>query len=127
MRHATIEDALELAELENVIFPENCFNEVTLAKEIEAGICWVHQPGSCILGYLLARKDGNLLDVLRLGVHPEHQNTGIGTALLEESIREAESSMLTVKKVNLVAMRLYHRYGFRIVGELQEGGWVMKR
>ena len=133
MRRATAEDALEIAELENLIFPDNSFNETTLAMEIEAGICWVYQTGGHIQGYLLAKYDGKLLDILRLGVHPKYQDRGVGTRLLEASLRETGSLMLTVKKDNQKAMKLYHRYGFRIVGELAgeygdgPDGWVMKR
>jgi ribosomal protein S18 acetylase RimI-like enzyme len=36
--------------------------------------------------------------------------------------------MLTVRKDNHGAVRLYNQYGFEIVGHLQgDSGWVMKR
>lgn len=130
MRKATIEDASTIAELEILLFPSNCMNERTISNEIAAGECWLvldHQKEN-VWGYCLVRRDGELLDILRLGVVPEHQGQGIATLLLEKAIEAGQPTMLTVKKDNRRALKLYLRHGFRIVGQLaSDNGWVMRR
>lgn len=127
-RKATLEDAVALAELEAVCFPENNFNETTLANELVAGEGWLYFVDGQLVGYLLARHDADLTDITRVGVHPLHRNRGVGTALLEEALANSTAVMLTVRKDNTNALRLYIDHGFRIVGYLAEGtGWVLRR
>jgi [ribosomal protein S18]-alanine N-acetyltransferase len=129
MRRAIKNDTIKLAELETLLFPDNSMNETTLANELELGECWLYTTPNDeeICGYVLVRRDGELLDILRLGVHPKRQRTGIGTALLEQ-VLSSQPTMLTVKKANSPALKLYLRHGFRVVGVLaNEGGWIMKR
>ena len=77
-------------------------------------------------GYILFRRDGDLLDVLRLGVHPDHAHQGLGRSLLERALSVTDRAVLTVKKDNIRALRLYTHAGFEIVGHLQSAhAWVM--
>ncbi len=57
-----------------------------------------------------------------LAVHPDHRRQGIGARMLEVGVREGIAhgvtlSHLEVRKSNLSAQALYHRFGFEIVGE----------
>ena len=116
MRRVARNDADELAELEALLFPDNNFNETTLASEIDLGFGWVLTNGGAIVAYALVRDDGQLLDLTRLGVHPVYQSSGLGTILLEEVVRMNRQTMLTVRAENRGALRLYFRHGFEIVG-----------
>jgi len=130
MRKATLEDAAPISLLELKLFPENCMNETTLANEIEdpTTTCWVQYEGDELAGYILIRKDGGLLDILRLGVHPNFQKIGIGRRLLDAVLQANDPTILTVQKDNEVAFKFYYRHGFRIVGHLSsDAGWIMKR
>lgn len=127
MRHVTTNDADELAVLETLLFPENCFNETTLANEISIGGGWVVEQNGQLVAYALTRQDDYVVDVIRLGVHPDYQNLGFGTELLRQAMGLGRTVMLSVKADNQGALRLYHRLGFELVGRLRDGaGWVMR-
>lgn len=130
MRRATIDDTTALAALENRLFPENGMNEKTLQNELEIGECWLikSEKSENILGYCLVRRDGKLLDILRLGVVEEKRGRGMGAQLLEHVLKQGKITMLTVKRDNGVALKLYFKHGFKIVGYLaSDNGWIMRR
>lgn len=79
-----------------------------------------------LVGYLIAARDHDLLDILRLGVHPDYRRLWIGSELLGAA--GTGSMMLTVRKSNTVAIRFYAKHGFHIVGHLRDvGAWLMLR
>ncbi len=127
MRAVTTADAEEIAELEMKLFPANCFNDHTIAKEIEAGKGWCVVEEGEIVAYVLCRGNDYLLDIMRLGVMQKHQGKKLGVELLLRCILEAEHVMLTVHEQNERALRLYRRNGFEVVGRLADGNWVMGR
>jgi ribosomal protein S18 acetylase RimI-like enzyme len=122
-------DAYAISELEMMLFPDNCMNEYTLDREIQAGTGFVIYDGQKLIGYMLVRCDpeDEVLDLLRLGIHTDYQRRGLGKRLLNElDQKDLKDFMLTVKKSNIVALRLYSSRGFQIVGEL-ESSWIMRR
>lgn len=123
MRLAHTSDAERLAELEILIFPENAFNEQTLKGLIQAGRSLV--LGDPIVAYALCVESDGLIDLLRLGVHPDHQHQGYGSRFLRELLHVPTNLVLTVRKDNLRAVRLYRHFGLQVVGEL-ENSWVMR-
>lgn len=125
MRSVTVHDADELAELEMKLFPDNCLNEFTLAREIALGSGWCFIEAGDIVAYMLCRGDSYLIDIMRLGVLPAYQGRGLGTQLLRCGINQAQHAMLTVLEGNERALRLYRRHGFEVVGRLNGYGWVM--
>lgn len=125
MRPVTVDDADELATLEAELFPDNCLNEYTLAREISLGSGWCCTEAGGIVAYVLCRGNSYLVDIMRLGVLPAYQGRGLGTRLLRYAIEQAEHTMLTVLEENERALRLYRRHGFEIVGRLNGRGWVM--
>lgn len=126
MRIVTLADADELAELDMLLFPAYCLNEQSIRIEIAVGTGWVIREREKIVAYALVRKDGPLLDITRLGVHPHYQRRGFGSQLLARVKHGGCRVMLTVLRENRDALRLYLRKGFRIVGDLTSGGWVME-
>jgi ribosomal protein S18 acetylase RimI-like enzyme len=112
----------ELEDIENELF-DNSFNATTLERELRSGArLWV--TGTiCVEGYMLVRYDG-LADILRLGVRPQYQDHGIGSSLLQVAIDTFPRLMLSVKKSNVGAIKLYKRHGFSIEGDLGES-WLM--
>lgn len=130
MRLADPNDAERLEYLEHRLFPDNNLTAFSLTQEMKLGKCWVVERQKKIVGFLIARIVGSLIDILRVGVLPEHQGHGLGTKLVERALEETPEAMLTVRKDNVRALRLYQRLGFRIVGEVTSGvqpGWVMRR
>ena len=120
---ATPEHADQIAMLEVELF-DNAMPPAMLAREIEFG--WGLVIGNPVEAYALVRANGNLLDLTRLGVTAASRQKGYGKALLEEVLRLGMPVCLTVLKSNAVALRLYKKYGFKIVGHLPaDNAWLM--
>jgi ribosomal-protein-alanine N-acetyltransferase len=128
MRCVTQNDADVIAELEMQVFPENCFNETTIAGEIQRGFGWVIELAGDVVAYALVRDDGYILDLTRLGVRADCRGMGLGSMLLDKLLTRRRDVMLTVRPTNETALRLYRKRGFQIVGRFRdESGWVMLR
>ena len=113
----------ELEDIENELF-DNSFNATTLEREVRSGArLWVAGL-ICVEGYMLVRMQDGIADVLRLGVCPQYQGNGIGSALLKSAVETFPRLMLSVKKSNLGAIKLYKHHGFSITGDLGES-WTM--
>lgn len=64
------------------------------------------------------RVDSVSIRINNFGVHPNHQNQGIGSQLMEKLIEAAQKLLepktpLTLRQTNLGAIRFYERYGFQ--------------
>jgi len=119
------EDVAAVACLESVLFPHNAMSEQLLEREAEAGFAWV--IGSPPYAYALARDDGLLIDITRLGVAPLRHGQGCGSLLLDKILNLGRETILTVEKCNRRALRLYLRHGFFITGTLvTSDAWVMR-
>lgn len=99
-------------------------NSGTLSRELRLpGINLV--VGEPIKGYILCRDVGHIFDVTRLGVVSFAQGFGLGRQLLQAVLALAHTEvMLTVRKDNARALRLYHGMGFQIVGHIEQA-WFM--
>jgi ribosomal protein S18 acetylase RimI-like enzyme len=124
MRRALPEDVEELERLEATLFPDNCMNARTLAIELKHGVCILERNDEGIGAYLLARIDGDLVDIMRVGVLEHYRRAGIASRMLTMALKLAPKAMLMVRKDNMGAIRLYHSFGFQITGEFEES-WVM--
>lgn len=125
MREATPDDAELLEELENEIF-EDGLNALSLRGEVERGRAWIEEVDGEAAGYLLARIDDDLIDIIRLGVRLTYRGRGVASRLLHCALVQVPRAVLTVKKDNESAIALYSKFDFRIVGETS-GRWVMLR
>lgn len=127
LRQAAAEDVPQLLQLEGLLF-DNSMSEPMLVKELEIGTGFVYHVDGVVHGYALVRQDGNKLDLTRLGVAPEWQGGGIGRALVERVLCLGKAVVLTVKKKNYRAIKLYRHYDFEIIGQLNEhAAWAMRR
>jgi ribosomal protein S18 acetylase RimI-like enzyme len=73
---------------------------------------WVAEEGGRVIGFLGLWTDF----VSHLWVDPDHQNLGVGTALLERAKERRPSGLqLQVFQQNVGARRLYERHGFKLV------------
>lgn len=127
MQSVTKSDAAAIAELEMELFPDNSFNERTIAREIAAGGGLVVYDEQQLVAYLLARWDWEIMDIIRVGVRPSHQGQGIGKRLIVTTISNSSlDTILCVHKDNTHARHLYQSLGFEIIGQLNFS-WVMRR
>jgi ribosomal-protein-alanine N-acetyltransferase len=75
-----------------------------------------------MVGFFLARSILENLELLKIGVHPEYQNAGIGARLLNAACAEGVRRgclrcFLEVRKSNESAIRFYRNRNFKIAGE----------
>ena len=126
MRHATENDVDDLVELEQILFEENWLSDVSVQRELNAPSMNLIE-GDPAIGYVLSRWTPSVIDITRLGVLPEAQGNGVGRRLLDAVVLAADRPvMLTVKKKNHRALRLYRSRAFKVVGQIQDA-WVMIR
>jgi ribosomal protein S18 acetylase RimI-like enzyme len=65
---------------------------------------------------------------MRLGVREKFRRQGVASMLLRRAISNAPEAMLTVRKGNDPAIRLYRKHDFVIAGTMpQDYAWVMRR
>lgn len=73
-----------------------------------AGVIWLH-------------REANRIHIVDLAIVPDLRGGGIASQVLTGVLREAMASnapvTLTVERVNVDALRLYLRFGFRIIEE----------
>lgn len=126
IRRATTEDIERLCELEMLLFPENSLSIAQFERELAIGEVYV--LGEPVHAYALVGWSGEILDLLRLGVHPEVQGRGVGGTLLRFVLSLNDTVILTVKKNNHHALRLYKKHGFEVVGHFSEAeAWELCR
>lgn len=127
IRAAHALDVPELLALEEKLFP-NAMSEKMLQHELARGWGWVMlSEGGVVIGYILVRRDEDLLDITRLGVAPGFRRQGTGQQLLRKVLAEGQDIVLTVQKSNTPAIHLYRSNGFAVVGHLiAAGAWVMR-
>jgi [ribosomal protein S18]-alanine N-acetyltransferase len=82
---------------------------------------WVGEEESSVVGFLVARRVVNEIEVLNFAVSPEARGRGIGAMLLREILTwgtefGAVQAILEVRASNSAALRFYERHNFRIVG-----------
>lgn len=70
-----------------------------------------------VVGYAVCGRSGNRGYVQRLAVHPDHQNQGLGTALLTDGLAwmtrwGARDASVNTQLGNEQSLRLYRRMGF---------------
>ena len=124
-------DVPQVAELERQLFGPSAWTEAMLAGELHAPGRWYlaaveRPPGDAdtdagtVVGYAGLWFDGDVSQVMTIGVAHAVQRQGLGTALLTalvERSRElgASAVLLEVAVDNAPAMALYERFGFEVL------------
>ena len=146
-------DVPRVAEIERVLFGPSAWTEAMLAGELHAPGRWylaavekgtVNGPGGegddgTVVGYAGLWFDGDVTQVMTIGVAPVAQRAGVGTALLTaliERSRElgASAVLLEVRVDNAPAIALYERFGFEVLARRRRyyqpedvDAWTMRR
>lgn len=117
----------EVVKLENTLFPDNNLNETTIATLLSNDHSLIATADNLPVGYLVGYvATWDLLDVIRLGVVQDFRGRGIAKALLSKAMESGSNrrTMLSVRKDNQIAIRLYKSCGFEIVGTYYTS-WLM--
>lgn len=119
IRQAGPDDALRLAQMEQICFPEDPWPQNVLLSLASRFL--LAQGGEAAVGYALLTKvlDEGSLD--NLAVLPEYRGRGVGKALMDAVLADARQSglrflTLEVRESNAAAISLYRQVGFSPVG-----------
>ncbi len=78
---------------------------------------WVATVGEKLVGFVIARRMADEMEILNLGVEPAHRRCGVASRLLEAALesgraRGAKRAFLEVRESNAGAIAFYQRRGF---------------
>ncbi|MCU1431720.1 MAG: rimI [Actinotalea sp.] len=128
------QDVPRLVALERLLFGPSAWSEHMLREELEAPGRWyvgidgdevvrddaLLSAASRCVGYAGLWFDGDVAQVMTIGVAPSAQRRGLGTVLLETLVDRsrvlgATAVLLEVRVDNDAALALYRRSGFSVV------------
>jgi ribosomal-protein-alanine N-acetyltransferase len=99
------------------------WSETSFANEVHKlrSLPRVALVNDTIVGYICSEHVGDECHILNLAVHPDFRTRGIANTLVEHIVGELKSKecrflYLEVRTSNDIAKKLYHDFGFRIVG-----------
>jgi len=105
-------DVPALAALEESLFGADAWSAASVGADVEAGRVLVAQDaGGPVVGFVVTLPAGDAVDLLRIGVHPEHRRRGTAHALLEAAGDERRM-LLEVSDHNEAALAFYAAEGF---------------
>ena len=115
IRPATPEDVDTVSELEEQLFGADAWSAASVAEELTGPrrhAVVADAPG--VVGYAVASRNDDVVDLQRIGVAPAHRRHGVATLLLDEvrSTAEASRMLLEVSAANTGALAFYAREGF---------------
>ena len=77
---------------------------------------WVYEKNDQLIGVCSLKKDwGRLVELSSLGVDPRYSGQGIGTKMVEASLKEALSTDCDTLFVLTYAVSMFKRLGFRTI------------
>lgn len=132
VRPMTEQDLDEVVEIENTAFSQPWTKQGFLdTLRNKDTLYLVAEENGEILGYLGLWQYFEEADITNVAVKSTARRKGVGTALLEEIIKQAEVRGITVltlevRKSNEAAIRLYEKQGFQSVG-IRPGFYDMPR
>ncbi len=121
--HSTVRGETPLSTVTGVPSPPALRGEMSRSdREGSEQFAGVPVTMGTLLGYFVCWTLPNQLHLANFAVHPQQQRRGFGGLLLQALFRlaqrlEVETIELEVRESNLAAQRLYHRHGFKAVGE----------
>jgi len=118
LRPATLDDAPEIAAVDQVLFAVDAWSLPTVVSEIsgQGRFAVVAVSDSELLGYAVTMRADEVVDLQRIGVLPSQQRKGIGSRLLAAAIDQARAMggdrmLLEVSSTNQVARAFYAAEG----------------
>ncbi|MFX1259161.1 MAG: ribosomal protein S18-alanine N-acetyltransferase [Promethearchaeota archaeon] len=122
-------DLNEIFNLEQAVFKEDAFSKELMKKLISKNIFFLkiekHGIKKIVTGFVIVVKDReDRANIINLVIHPNYQNKGYGSLLLKETIKRIKELnkvnriVLNVKVNNTSAIKLYKKFGFQIVQQI---------
>jgi ribosomal-protein-alanine acetyltransferase len=117
LRPAGAGDVAAVVELERLLFGPDAWNEAQVCEELtgERRQAWV--VGDPVAGYAVTLAAGDVVDLQRIAVHPDHQRQGLARLLLDAAVAAATAArvdrmLLEVSAANGAALAFYAAAGF---------------
>jgi ribosomal-protein-alanine N-acetyltransferase len=121
VRSFRYEDLDQVREVEEASFPDPYSKLLFRLLKLEVGDRFIVAEKDGILGYAISEASGNWGHIISMAVSPDYRRTGIGEALLQETIKRLGSKIeeisLEVRVGNEAAIRLYEKFSFKRTGE----------
>ena len=119
VRAATPEDAAGIAALEALCFGKDAWTPPLVVSELtgaDRGSLVATEDGG-LVGYAMTLASGDVVDLLRIAVHPERRRQGVARTLLQAVLAQAsrtpaERVLLEVRVGNDAARAFYAAAGF---------------
>ncbi|MEZ8220121.1 [SSU ribosomal protein S18P]-alanine acetyltransferase [Candidatus Fervidibacteria bacterium JGI MDM2 JNZ-1-D12] len=123
IRPMTYSDLDDVVRLEKMCFGLGAWSRGSFASELKRGqksYFVVARINGVLVGFAGWRQEGDEAHVANIAVHPKMRGRKIGELLLrtilEEAVRRGlNTSLLEVRKSNLIAQNLYRKYGYKVV------------
>jgi [ribosomal protein S18]-alanine N-acetyltransferase len=122
IRPATAEDVAAVLELDRRLFGPDAWSEQSVREELTgARRSAVVACDPAVQGYAVTASAGDVVDVQRVAVRPQHRRRGLAHQLLAAALEhsEADRALLEVAGVNAPALAFYAKEGFREVHRRQ--------
>ena len=117
LREAEVGDVAAVVDLERLLFGADAWNEAQVRDELtgERRRAWV--VGDPVVGYAVTLAAGDVVDLNRIAVHPDHQRQGVARRLLDAAVGAARTAradrvLLEVSAANTAALAFYAAAGF---------------
>ena len=119
LRPATPHDAAAVTELERVCFEADAWSFPMVVSELTGRerMAVVAVEVGAVVGYAITMASGDVVDLLRIAVHPGCRRRGTARALLRAVLDAAETTeaqrmLLEVRVANAAARSFYESAGF---------------
>lgn len=123
IRPATPDDAEEIGALEVELFGTGAWATASVSATLASPRAWGRvdlDDAGRLAAYVVTSTAGEVTDLLRIGVRPDHQQAGLGGLLLTAALDAAREHgahrvLLEVGALNDAALALYHGHGFAVI------------
>lgn len=117
IRTATTSDIAGLCALEIELFGSIAWSRTQVTDEVQRARVRLTEDDHGITGYVVTMLGGDVTDLLRIGVRPDHQRRRLAGILLTSAIESADGvrMMLEVSDSNVAALSLYRGHGFEVI------------
>ncbi|MED4227542.1 GNAT family N-acetyltransferase [Neobacillus cucumis] len=105
-------------------FLKSAYNDEMMQRRLESSFIYVSEVDGKIVGFAnFSPVEDGKTELLAIYLNPEYQGKGIGTALLNEGIKNLEGAkqvFINVEKENNIGTTFYQAKGFKVVSEFDD-------
>ena len=119
VRPAVADDARPVRDLDAMLFGPDAWSLVSVLAELTGPDrrAMVAVEDDLLVGYAVTMGDGEVVDLQRMAVRPEHRRRGVAAALLRQlvdaaTVAGAQRMLLEVSAENTAALGFYERAAF---------------